>query len=296
MRNLFKNINDKQRKMIIGWVFLVPALILIAVFVIIPIIYSFFIVTQNCRGLVCETDFTANVTRLFNDMEFRNVLKNTFFFFMIQVPIMLILALIFAIILNDPKLKFRGFFRTAIFLPAVTSLVAYSVLFKMMLAPDGIVNNALAIINISPIGWLTHPTWQRVTIIIALLWRWTGYNMIFYLAGLQGINKEIFEAAEVDGANKFQVFWSIIVPLLKPIILFTAVMSTIGTLQLFDEPHNIIGGSGTTISTKTLAQYIYQRGLQTTPNAGYAALLAYVIMFFAVIFTVIQFRLAREDD
>lgn len=296
MQNILKNMNGRQKNMVIGWVFLIPALTLITIFVIIPMIYSLFIVTQDCRGIVCETDFIGNVTRLFNDPEFVNVLKNTFIFFLVQVPIMLSLALVFAVLLNNPKLKFRGFFRTAIFLPAVTSLVAYSLLFKMMLAPDGIVNSTLAILDIPPVMWLSHPTWQRVTIIIALLWRWTGYNMIFYLSGLQGIDKEIFEAAEIDGATKFQTFWRITVPLLKPIILFTTVMSTIGTLQLFDEPFNIIAGSGTTITTKTLSQYIYEVGLQTNPNMGYAALIAYVIMFFAAVLTIIQFRIAREDS
>jgi len=285
----------KKRDTVIGWVFIIPALTFIVLFVVIPMFYSLFLVTQSCRGIVCETDLGGNLSKLIGDVQFRQVLKNTFIFFLIQVPIMLTLALIFAVILNNPKLKFRGVFRTAIFLPAVTSLVAYSVLFKMMLAPEGIVNTGLGFIGIEPIGWLTHPTWQRVTIIIALLWRWTGYNMIFYLSGLQGIDKEIFEASMIDGANKRQQFFKITVPLLKPIILFTTVMSTIGTLQLFDEPYNIIAGSGTTVSTMTLSQYIYNLSFEYVPNFGYAALIAYVIMFLAAVLTIIQFRVARED-
>ncbi len=280
---------------VIGWAFIIPALTLILLFVIIPMIYSLFLVTQSCRGTVCETDFLGNINKLVNDVEFKQALGNTFIFFLIQVPIMLTAALIFAVILNNPKLKGRGIFRTAIFLPAVTSLVAYSVLFKMMLQPDGIVNSFLGILGISPVGWLTHPTWQRVTIIIALLWRWTGYNMIFYLSGLQGIDNEIFEAAQIDGATKRQTFFKITIPLLKPIILFTSVMSTIGTLQLFDEPFNIINNSGTTISTMTLSQYIYKLSFEYTPNFGYAAMVAYVIMFFAAVLSIIQFRIAKED-
>ncbi len=295
MLKKFKNLSCKKRNVVIGWVFIIPALVFITIFVIIPIFYSLFLVTQSCRGIVCEQDFTGNLAKLFADVQLRQVLINTFIFFLIQVPIMLTLALIFAVILNNPKLKFRGVFRTAIFLPAVTSLVAYSVLFKMMLAPDGIVNSALDFFGIGAVGWLTHPTWQRVTIIIALLWRWTGYNMIFYLSGLQGIDKEIFEASIIDGATKRQQFFKITIPLLKPIILFTTVMSTIGTLQLFDEPFNIIRGSGTTVTTMTLSQYVYNLSFVYTPNFGYAAMIAYVIMIFAALLTIIQFRIAKED-
>ena len=295
MLKKFKNLSCKKRNGVIGWIFIIPALAFITVFVIIPILYSLFLVTQSCRGIVCEQDFTGNLAKLFADVQLRQVLINTFIFFLIQVPIMLTLALIFAVILNNPKLKFRGVFRTAIFLPAVTSLVAYSVLFKMMLAPDGIVNTALDFVGIGAVGWLTHPTWQRGTIIIALLWRWTGYNMIFYLSGLQGIDKEIFEASIIDGATKRQQFFKITVPLLKPIILFTTVMSTIGTLQLFDEPFNIIRGSGTTVTTMTLSQYVYNLSFVYTPNFGYAAMIAYVIMIFAALLTIIQFRIAKED-
>ncbi len=306
MRNLlqgFKNIikrilqaiKRRMKKIGIGWAFIIPALFFITLFVIIPIFYSMFLVTQSCRGIVCESNFTGNIDKLMGDVQFRQVFKNTFIFFIVQVPIMLTLALIFAVILNNPKLRFRGVFRTAIFLPAVTSLVAYSVLFKMMLAPEGIMNTAISFIGISPIGWLTDPFWQRVTIIIALLWRWTGYNMIFYLSGLQNIDKEMFEAAEMDGANKRQTFFKITIPQLKPIILFTAVMSTIGTLQLFDEPFNIIRGSGTTASTMTLSQYIYNLSFVYIPNFGYAAVISYVIMIIAALLTIIQFRIMREE-
>jgi len=304
IKNLLGKISEKRRAIIIGWAFIIPALIFITVFIFIPMIYSVFLVTQSCRGIVCETDFFGNIDKLMGDPQFKQAFKNTFIFFIVQVPIMLTLALVFAVILNNPKLKFRGVFRTAIFLPAVTSLVAYSVLFKMMLAPDGIVNTTIEFLGnnpigeflgIKPVGWLTDPFWQRATIVIALLWRWTGYNMIFYLSGLQSIDKKVYEAAEIDGANKLQIFFKITVPQLKPIILFTAVMSTIGTLQLFDEPFNIIAGSGTTVSTMTLSQYIYNVSFVNIPNFGYAAVVAYVIMITAAILTVIQFRLSRED-
>lgn len=157
---------------------------------------------------------------------------------------MILLALVISSMLNNKKLKFKGFFRTAIFLPCVTSLVAYSIVFKSLFATDGFVNAILMKLNLiaEPISWITDPVWAKVLIILAITWRWTGYNMVFYLSGLQGIDDSIYEAADIDGAGAFEKFKSITLPMLKPIILFTTINSTIGTLQLFDETMNITQG------------------------------------------------------
>src|SRR5699024_8347114 len=162
--------------------------------------------------------------RLFQDPTFKTALFNTTLYLIIQVPIMIILALVFSVLLNDETLKFRGFFRTAIFLPCVTSLVAYSVIFKYLFAGDGIVNKFLIGISsiAEPINWLSDPFWAKVINIIAITWRWTGYNMIFYLSSLQNVDKSMYEAAKIDGASTFQQFTKITVPMLKPIILFTS--------------------------------------------------------------------------
>ena len=158
---------------------------------------------------------------------------------------MIILALAISSMLNNKKLKFRGFFRTAIFLPCVTSLVAYSIIFKSLFATDGIINSILMNIHLvsEPIQWLTNPIAAKVLIIIAITWRWTGYNMVFYLSGMQGIDDSIYESAQIDGASAFARFRYITLPMLKPIILFTTINSTIGTLQLFDEVVNITDGT-----------------------------------------------------
>ena len=256
---------------------------------------------QNTKGMVGTFDPLANVQRLIGDLEFRTALTNTFTFFLIQVPVMLFLALVLASMLNSPKTRFKGFFRTSIFLPAVTSLVAYAVLFKMLFSYDGIINQAamlLPFVN-EPIQWLKDPFWAKVTIIIALTWRWTGYNMIFYLAGMQNIPPEIYEAAEIDGASKMRQMISLTIPSLKPIILFTAVMSTIGTLQLFDEPMNLTSGgaSNATFSgTLTLSQYIYNLSFKYVPSFGYAAMISYVIVIIVAILSFIQFRVAGDDQ
>ena len=214
-----------------------------------------------------------------------------------EVPIMIMLALILASALNDPKLKGRGLFRTAIFLPCVTSLVAYAVLFKSMFSTDGVVNSALEMIGLisTPIPWLTNPFWAKVLIILAITWRWTGYNMIFYLSAMQNIDKAIYEAARIDGINARGRFLYLTIPMLKPVILFTTVTSTIGTLQLFDEVANITGG-GPSDSTVTLSLYIYNLTFKFMPAFGYAATISYVIVVIVAILAFLQFYIARERD
>lgn len=208
---------------------------------------------------------------------------------------MILLALIISVLLNDSKLRFKGFFRTAIFLPCVTSLVAYSVIFKYLFGVDGLANLMLMKLQVivEPIHWITDPFWAKITIIIAITWRWTGYNMIFYLSSLQNIDQSIYEAARIDGASSTRQFWSITVPLLKPIILFTSVTSTIGTLQLFDEVMNITkGGPGN--ATLSISQYIYNLSFKYTPDFGYAATVSYSIVVLIVLLSIIQFKAAGD--
>lgn len=280
-----------------GWLFVGPALILIGLFMVYPILYSLWMSTQGGRGMNLRFAGYDNIIRLWHDPVFIKALSNTTIFFVIQVPIMIILALILASALNDPKLKGRGLFRTAIFLPCVTSLVAYSVLFKSMFSTDGVVNSSLEMIGLisTPIPWLTNPFWAKVLIILAITWRWTGYNMIFYLSAMQNIDKSIYEAARIDGINARGRFMYLTVPMLKPVILFTTVTSTIGTLQLFDEVNNITGG-GPSDSTLTLSLYIYNLTFKFMPAFGYAATISYVIVVLVAILAFLQFYAARERD
>jgi lactose/L-arabinose transport system permease protein len=233
--------------------------------------------------------------RLTQDPVFLRALGNTMLFLAVQVPIMMILALVFANALNDSKLWGRGLFRTAIFLPCVTSLVAYSVVFKSMYAADGVINQALLGLNVieTPIPWLADTFWAKFVVISAITWRWTGYNMIFYLAAMQNIDRSIYEAARIDGVPAWARFWYITVPMLKPVILFTTVISTIGTLQLFDEP-NLLTQGGPSDSTLTLSMYIYNLSFRFMPSFGYAATVSYVIVVLVGILSFLQFLAARD--
>lgn len=280
-----------------AWLFILPSLVLIICFVFYPMVQAF--LTSFQTGIANNTEFggIANYKRMLTDSTFRKSLFNTVLYLIVQVPVMIMLALVISSMLNNKKLKFRGFFRTAIFLPCVTSLVAYSIIFKSLFANDGFINGMLMNLHIisEPVNWLTNVTFARILIILAITWRWTGYNMIFYLSGLQSIDKGIYEAASIDGATGFQKLRYMTLPLLKPIILFTTINSTIGTLQLFDEPMNITQG-GPANSTITISQYIYNLLFKYQPNFGYAAAVSYVIVVLIVVLSFIQMKVGDKDE
>jgi len=278
-----------------GWLFIAPALVLLGIFMIYPIVWSLWMSFQVGKGMNFSFGGWANIVRLTKDPVFIRALVNTCIFFFVQVPIMIVFALLFAVALNDPKLRFRGFFRTAIFLPCVTSLIAYSTLFKSMFAADGVVNKFLLFLHVTatPIPWLQDPFWAKVLIILAITWRWTGYNMIFYLAALQNIDRSIYEAARIDGVPSWARFTQITIPLLKPVILFTTIISTIGTLQLFDEVNNITVG-GPSDATLTLSLYIYTLTCKFMPSFGYSATVSWVIVVIVGILSFLQFVVARD--
>ena len=279
-----------------GWAFIAAAFLLYLIFTIYPAVESLALAFQSLEGGKYIFVVLKNFKRMFGDAIFLQSLKNTFLYMIIQVPVMLMLALLLAVMLNSRFLKWKGMFRTSIFLPCVTSLVAYSILFKMMFSLDGIVNQLLMHLGIleQPYQFLQNSTWARAVIIIAMLWRWTGYNVIFYLSALQNIPKETFEAAKVDGANAAQTLFRVTIPQLKPIVLLTAIMSTNGTLQLFDETMNITQG-GPANSTLTVSHYIYNQSFVYAPNFGYASAISYMVVFLMIILAIIQFSVAGKE-
>lgn len=290
-----KSLGSQRRVNITGWMFILVPVLAISLFYFYPMVQALILSFKSGRGMNLDFVGFDNYIRLFHDSNFITAVKNTFIYLIIQVPVMLVLAIFIAVLLNDDNLKFKGFFRTAIFLPTVTSLVAYSVVFKYMFGGDGIVNKMLMNIHLisEPIQWISDPFWAKVTIIIAITWRFTGYNMIFYLSSLQNIDKSVYEAARIDGANAFTQFFKITIPLLKPMILFTTITSTIGTLQLFDEVVNITkGGPGN--STMSISQYIYNLSFEYTPDFGYAATVSYSIVVMVVLLTIIQNKIGGD--
>mgnify|MGYP000312876983 FL=1 len=290
-----KGLNMEQKRNLTGWAFLLPAALLIFVFCFYPMVQALILSFQKGTGSAVQPAGFANYVRILKDATFQQCLFNTIFYFVIQVPIMLILALILAQLLNSPDIKGKGIYRTMIFLPCATSLVSYSMIFKSLFANDGLVNRVLSTVGIPTVDWFQNAWAARWVIVIALVWRWTGYNMVFYLAGLQNIDYSIYEAARIDGASPLQQFVHLTIPLLKPTILLTAIMSTSGTLQLFDESVNLTAG-GPGKATMTLTHYIYNISFVETPKFNYAAALSVFILVVVAVLSAIQMKVGDKRD
>ena len=288
-----KKLTMDKRHNLIGWLFLSVGVILICWTSFYPMIQAFILSMKNGLGVNLKFAGFSNYARILKDPTFKGTLFNTFFYLIIQVPIMLTLALILASILNNKDLKFKGLWRTCIFLPCATSLVSYSLIFRSLFANDGFVNTVLRGLGMSPVMWFANAWTARFVIIIALIWRWTGYNMVFYLSGLQNIDYSVYEAARIDGASAKQTLFKITIPLLKPTILLTTITSTNGTLQLFDESLNLTNG-GPGKSTMTMSHYIYNTSFVQSPNFGYAAAMSIVILVMVAILAVIQMKVGDE--
>lgn len=283
-----------------GWFYLAPATLLIAIMSFWPMIQAFFmsLKTGSSANMQWIEPLYYNYKRILSDKLFLRSVGNTFLYLLIQVPIMLVIAMLLAQLLNNKDLKFKGLFRTCVFLPCATSLVSYSLIFKSMFATNGLINSVLLNLGLidTNINFLGTTSTARMVIVIALIWRWTGYNMVFYLAGLQGIEYSVYEAAKIDGANGWQTFWRITVPLLKPTIVMTGIMSINGTLQLFDESVNLTKG-GPANSTMTMSHYIYNNSFgEWEANFGYASALAFIVFVMVAVLSAINMKVGDKRD
>ena len=283
-----------------GWWFLTPATILIFIMSFYPMVQALITSfrTGSSSNMTWANPLTVNYSRMFQDKIFMTAMGNTFLYLIIQVPIMLILAMLLAQLLNNKNLKFRGLFRTLIFLPCATSLVSYALIFRALFATQGLVNSVLMNLHLisANINWLGTPKTAKAVIILALIWRWTGYNMVFYLAGLQNIDYSVYEAAKIDGASNWKTFWHITVPLLKPTIIMTSIMSINGTLQLFDESMNLTMG-GPANATITMSHYIYNNSFgQGVSNFGYASAMSFLVFILVAILSLINMKVGDSRD
>jgi lactose/L-arabinose transport system permease protein len=235
---------------------------------------------------------------MFKDGLFLRSVGNTFLYLIFEVPIMLILAILLAQLLNNKDLRFKGIFRTCVFLPCATSLVSYALIFKSLFATQGLINSVLTSLGIlsENYNFLGNTASARVVIIIALIWRWTGYNMVFFLAGLQNIEYSVYEAAKIDGATGWQTFWRITVPLLRPTIIMTVIMSINGTLQLFDESVNLTNG-GPANTTITMSHYIYNNSFGVgVANFGYASAMSFFVFVLVAVLALINLKVGDKRD
>lgn len=300
MKNKKKGMSITGKQRAAGWIYLAPATILIFIMSFWPIIQAVItsFKTGSSANMQWANPFAYNYTRMFQDAVFKRSIGNTFLYLIIEVPIMLVLAILLAQLLNNKHLKFKGFFRTCVFLPCATSLVSYALIFKSLFATQGLINTILVKLGIleSNFNFLGTGWSAKIIIIVALIWRWTGYNMVFFLAGLQNIEYSVYEAAKIDGASGWRTFWSITVPLLRPTIVMTTIMSINGTLQLFDESVNLTKG-GPANATITMSHYIYNGSFgEGVANFGYASAMSVVVFIMVAILAFINLKVGDKRD
>jgi lactose/L-arabinose transport system permease protein len=283
-----------RQRPLVAYGFLAPYLLVFAVFWLWPILNSFLLSFQNTRVNPWAWAPGANWGRLPMDPAFWNALRNTLIILVIQVPVMIVLATIMAVLLNSPLLRARGLFRFAFFVPVVVGEAAYSAIFRLMFNFDfGIVNKLLESVGLPAVQWFTNGTAAMALVIMAVTWRWAGYNAIIILAGLQSIPADVYEAATLDRVSRWRQFIFITVPLLRPILLFCVVLSIIGTMQLFTEPFLITTRGGPGGATETLGLFLYRQGF-TVFNFGYASAVAYVMAAIAIVISLLNLWLGRE--
>lgn len=300
MKNKKKGMSITGKQRAAGWMYLAPATILIFIMSFWPIIQAVItsFKTGSSANMQWANPFAYNYTRMFQDAVFKRSIGNTFLYLIIEVPIMLVLAILLAQLLNNKHLKFKGLFRTCVFLPCATSLVSYALIFKSLFATQGLINTILVKLGIleNNFNFLGTGWSAKIIIIVALIWRWTGYNMVFFLAGLQNIEYSVYEAAKIDGASGWRTFWSITVPLLKPTIVMTTIMSINGTLLLFDESVNLTKG-GPANATITMSHYIYNGSFgEGVANFGYASAMSVIVFIMVAILAFINLKVGDKRD
>lgn len=277
------------------YLFLLPMIILFAVFMIYPVINSLILSFHDFTDGEYVFCGLQNYSTMFHDPVFWKSLKNTFIYLIIQVPVMVVLSLVLGVLVEQAFLKCRTGFRISIFLPAVTALVAYAIVFKLLFNTDfGLVNHVLQTLGFDGVDWLNTVWGARMAIIIAITWRWTGYNTIIMIAGLKNIPTELYESADIDGASFFQKLRYITIPMVKSIMLFVSITSTIGTLQLFDESFILTSG-GPNNATITIGHYLYNTGFSYY-KFGYAAALSYALVVIIGVLSILQFKFTKGGE
>lgn len=280
-----------------AYAFISPFYILFAIFSVYPIIFSIYLSFTEWKGMGPKVFVgLENYRRLLGDSVFWQSIRNGVILFFLYVPIMTLLALVLAVILNAKFVRFFQVFRTMIFIPYITTMIAAGFVFRMMMnVKYGFFNILLTSIGIPPVPWLENVWWARISLSLLVIWAWLGYNMVIMLAGLQTISKDLVEAATIDGANPVQAFFRITVPLMKPIILFSVILSTIGSFGLFSEVYSLTVGGRPMNATLTPIVYIWQQAFQHY-KFSYASAVSYVYFAIIIVLTLLQLRYFGREE
>jgi multiple sugar transport system permease protein len=275
-----------------GLLFTSPFILGVLLFWVGPMLYSIYLVTQDWN-IITPPEYVGlrNFQRLLEDPLVAKTLGNTAYYTFIGVPLQLIVAFALALMLNQ-NVRGLSIYRTIYYLPAITPAVAFAVVWIQILNPEfGVLNSILHWFGIAPIKWLFDPTWAKPAFILMSLWL-TGFQMVIFLAGLQGVPKELHEAASIDGANSWRRFWNVTVPIISPVIFFNLVIGIIGSFQVFTAAFIMTDG-GPQDSTLFMVLYIYRNAFEYF-KMGYAATLAWVLFLIIMVFTAIQFFLSNR--
>ena len=283
------------RKNWAAYFFISPFFILYSVFGLFGLFFSLYISFHHWDGLTpMKFRGFGNYSELFADEIFWESIRNTLVLLVFDFPFKVGFPLLLAVALNSKLIRGRGLFRTAFYVPEVTSAVVVAVIFRYLFDRDtGIVNYALNLFGVENIAWLQDPFWAKVSFVLLSGWWSQGYHMIIFLAALQTIPNDLLEAAMVDGANHVQSFMRITLPLLRPIIIFSAIITTIAGLQRFSEPFLLTGG-GPGYSTYTIVYYLYQKTF-VSYRLGYGAAMGYAIFIIIFVFSLLQFRYGSKE-
>ena len=279
--------------------FLFPALAAIGVLFVIPVVaalvlsFTDFDIYSLANWRYARFVGAKNYTDLLADPLFWKALRNTLSFLLVGGPLSIAVSLATALLLQVKLVRWKGFFRTAFFAPVVTTLVAVAVVWRFVYHPRfGLLNYALSLAGIGPVDWLGDPHWAMPAIILLAVWKNFGYNMIIFIAGLQNIPQELYEAAKIDGAGRWQQFTTITIPMLAPTTLFISIITMIGYLQLFAEPYVMTQG-GPLDATLSLVLMMYEQGFRWW-NMGYSAALAFILFGLILIPSLLQARIGRR--
>ncbi|HYH03718.1 MAG TPA: sugar ABC transporter permease [Bacillota bacterium] len=286
-------IPSKLSKWLVVAAFLLPSFIGFLLFVLIPMFATIGLAfTDYSGGFTAEWIGLKNFQIAFSSPEFINALINTVKFTVVTVVAQIILGFVFAVLLNR-KMFGRNFFRAVIFLPVVLSMVAISLVFMIILHPDkGPVNNFLISLGLGRVPWLTSPATALLTIVLVTIWQSFGYYMVLFLSGLQSINPELYEAADIDGANKWKQLLHITIPMLSPTTFFCIIMAIINSFKVFDPVFVMTGGQlggGPAGSTTVLVFDIFQNAFAHY-RMGYASAESVILLAFVLAVTIIQYR------
>jgi lactose/L-arabinose transport system permease protein len=287
-----------RRSRLAPYLFLLPFGILFVVFVVFGIVASLGLSLTNWKGAAIGGEFVGieNYQRLVGNVSFQRAFLHTVQLWTLTVPVLTFGGLALAWILDSRAVRFKAFFRTIFLLPVLPSLIVVGIVFLLLLDPKyGLPNVALRAIGLSPISLRTDTDAAIPVLAIMIIWRWLGYNMVIHLAGIQALPREVLEVARVDGASSWQLFWLVVVPMSRPILVFTSVLSTIGIFNLFDEAFVLFGTQGGPgESGLVIGTLLFREAFQNF-NLGYASAVAFAVMAAVFVASLIQVRIARDD-